>query len=117
MLSKIKTKLLYIIPMSGSLLIRTANVYAQQSTPTSPISNNILVTHYIVPFVKFLGIGFGLIVTIMLVVGGIQYSAAGDSPQAVEAAKKRIRNAIFALILFILMGAILQFLVPGGIFQ
>lgn len=89
----------------------------RQSTTASPISNNIIVTRYIVPIVKFLSIGFGLIVTIMIVVGGIQYSAAGDNPQAVEAAKKRIRNAIFALILFILMGAILQFLVPGGIFQ
>jgi Na+/phosphate symporter len=58
----------------------------------------------------------GVIVVIMIIVGGIQYSAAGDDPQKVAAAKSKITNALLALFLFIFMYALLQWLVPGGIF-
>ncbi len=84
--------------------------------PTTDICHNVIIQNYIQPLINFLGIGFGLITTIMIVIGGVQYSAAGDNPQAVQAAKKRIFNAIFALVVFMLMYAFLQFLVPGGLF-
>lgn len=59
----------------------------------------------------------GVIVTIMLVVGGIQYSLAGDSPEATAKAKKRITNALFALVAFFFIFAFLNWLIPGGIFN
>ncbi len=79
-------------------------------------STNIIVTNYIDPAIKFLSIGFGLIVVIMIMIGGVQYTTAGSNPQAIAAARKRIGNALFALILFTFMFALLQWLIPGGIF-
>lgn len=68
--------------------------------------------------VDFLSAGVGIIVVGMIVVGGVQYMAAGgDNPTAITAAKKRIANAMIALLAFIFMFAFLQWLIPGGIFK
>lgn len=58
----------------------------------------------------------GIVVVMMIIIGGIQYSAAGSNPQAVAAAKKKISQALFALVIYLFMGAFLQWLIPGGIF-
>lgn len=71
---------------------------------------------YINPLLQFLTVGFGVIVTIMIVIGGIQYSASGGDPQGVAEAKKKISNAVVALIAYGLLFSLLQFLVPGGVF-
>jgi exosortase/archaeosortase len=86
------------------------------SKPNTDPCHNVIVQKYINPIITFLGIGFGLIVSIMIVIGGIQYITAGSEPQKVAAAKGRIANAIVALFAFAFMYAILQWLVPGGIF-
>jgi hypothetical protein len=51
----------------------------------------------------------------MLVWSGIRYTTAGDDPQKVASAKGHIFNAIVALVAFIFLFAVLQWLVPGGI--
>ncbi len=81
----------------------------QDCFETNPIVRLIL------QFINFLSIGIGVIVTIVIIVGGIQYMTAGPNPQAVSAAKKRITNAILALLAYFLLYAFLQWVVPGGI--
>jgi type IV secretion system pilin len=66
--------------------------------------------------IDFLGIGIGIIITTMIVIGGIQYITSGGDPQSVASAKRRIANALIALVAFAFMFAILQFIIPGGIF-
>jgi len=70
---------------------------------------------FINPVIKFLSAGVGVVITIMIVIGGIQYTSAGDDPQKVAAAKKKIYNAIIALILFIFLFALLSWIIPGGL--
>lgn len=70
---------------------------------------------YLRGIIQFLATGVGIIVTINLVIGGIQYMASRGNPQATQAALSRITNSVIALVLFILMAAILNFLVPGGL--
>jgi hypothetical protein len=53
----------------------------------------------------------------MLVVGGIQYAASGGDPNGVAAAKKRIANAIIALVTFGLLWAFLNWIIPNGVFS
>ncbi len=67
--------------------------------------------------INFLSVGVGVIVVIMIIIGGIQYSAAGGNPQAVQAAKSKIANAIIALVAYIFLFAFLQWVVPGGIIR
>jgi hypothetical protein len=58
----------------------------------------------------------GLVIIAMIIFGGIQYSAAGSDPSKVQAAKQKIFNSLLALLLLVFGFAILQWLVPGGIF-
>lgn len=65
--------------------------------------------------INVLSAGVGVIVTIMIIIGGIQYSSAGGDPGKVKAAKSRITNAIIALIAYFFLYGFVQWLVPGGI--
>ena len=70
---------------------------------------------YITPAVNVLSVLVGVIVVLSIIAGGLQYSASGADPGKVTAAKKRISNAILALIGFLFLSALIQWLVPGGI--
>ena len=78
--------------------------------------DNCGIIAYIVLFTRVLSGLVGIVVVIMIAVGGIQYAAAGPDPSAVVAARKRIINALIALVFYIFMFSFLQWLVPGGIF-
>lgn len=65
--------------------------------------------------IKFAGGLVGLVVIMMLIIGGIRYITSTGDPKMVAAAKNQIVNAVTGLILFGLMLAILNFLLPGGI--
>ncbi len=67
--------------------------------------------------VSFLSGLVGVIVVGVIILGGIQYSIAGDKAEAVSAAKKRIINGVIALITFLFIFAFLQWLIPGGVFK
>lgn len=73
-----------------------------------------LIEKYGIPFLNFLGAIVGLVVTIAIVYGGIQYASSADDPSKVAAAKSRIINAVIALIAFLFMYGFLQWLIPGG---
>lgn len=67
--------------------------------------------------VDFLAAVVGIAVVGSIILGGIQYSTASGSSDAVNAAKKKITNGIIALISFMLTYAFLQWIIPGGIFK
>ena len=74
------------------------------------------IIEYLGAIIAFLSAGVGIVVTAVIVIAGIQYATAGANPQSVSAAKNRILNAIIALLMYIFMVGILNFLVPGGVF-
>jgi hypothetical protein len=90
------------------------------ANPTPQQLNNSLQRNPLVKDIQtgvdILSAGVAVVVVGAIIVGGIQYSIAGDNPQAVTAAKKRITNALLALVAFIFSFAFLQWLIPGGIF-
>ncbi|MBX4190713.1 hypothetical protein KW794_01355 [Candidatus Saccharibacteria bacterium] len=67
--------------------------------------------------VDFLSIGVGIIVTAVILVGGIQYILAGGNAGAITAARQRIINGLIALFAFLFIYTFLQWLIPGGIFK
>ena len=75
-----------------------------------------LVSKYVNPLINFLAALVGLAVTIAIIYGGIEYASAGGDSQKISIAKNRIRNAIIALITFFFLYALLNFLIPGGLF-
>jgi hypothetical protein len=79
-------------------------------------SNGGVIVSYLKWILLFLSGAVGAVIMLMLIIAGIQYViSTGDAAQ-VKAAKNRIVNAITALVLFAFMYAILNFLIPGGIF-
>jgi hypothetical protein len=58
----------------------------------------------------------GIIVTLMIAYGGIQYASARDNPQAAAAAKTRIQNAVIAFVMYLFVFTFLQWIIPGGLF-
>lgn len=70
---------------------------------------------YINSAINLLSAVIGLVVTGLIIVGGIQYSKAGGDPGAVEKAKKLISKGIMTLVGYGLLFALAQWLLPGGI--
>lgn len=57
----------------------------------------------------------GAVIVLVLVIAGIQFITSAGDPSRYKAAKTRVQQAITALVLYMFMFAILNFLVPGGI--
>jgi hypothetical protein len=70
---------------------------------------------YLREILQLLSSAVGIVIVLMLVIAGVQYITSTGNPSLVGAAKKRIINALTALLLFMFMVTILQFIVPGGI--
>jgi hypothetical protein len=66
---------------------------------------------------KLLSSAIGIVIVMMIVLSGLQYITSTGDPGRIKNAKGRLQNAIIALVLFLSMFAILNFLVPGGILK
>jgi hypothetical protein len=133
---KIKIQILLTALMTAAFLIAPASVFAATAssncgntetttngqTKVSPtlvqkcLTNSPIIVR-VQEVVDFLSVGVGIIVTGVILVGGIQYIVAGGNPQAVAAARQRITNGLIALFAFLFIFAFLQWLIPGGIFK
>lgn len=78
-------------------------------------NNCVLFQKYIIPLINFLSIGVGVIIIIMVIIGGLQYTTAGGDANKVAEARKKIFNAALSFLAFIFLYAFLQWIVPGGI--
>lgn len=130
-LSKIKTKIT-LATLNAMLLILLSPALALAADPcdntavkgTNKIDQAKLkscvtqtpIVKDIQNIVNFLSIGVGIIVITMIIIGGIQYSIAGDNPEATGKAKTRITNALIALVAYLFIYTFLQWIIPGGLF-
>lgn len=78
-------------------------------------ADNCAIIRRLNQFINVLSVLVGIVVTIMIIFGGIQYTAAGEDPGAVAKAKKHISQAILALVGYGLVFAFLQYIIPGGL--
>jgi hypothetical protein len=80
------------------------------------LQHNVIIQD-IQDIVNFLSAAVGIVVIGTLILGGIQYSMAGGSPDAVSKAKQRMTNGAIAFVAFLFIFAFLQWIIPGGIFS
>ena len=76
---------------------------------------NLFVENYINPLVKVLTALVGISAVISIIVAGIQYSSSADDPGTVTKAKQRVFNVVIGLLAYIFLIALLNYLIPGGI--
>lgn len=79
--------------------------------------NDNPITKFLFVVINLLSGAIGIIIVAVIILAGIQYTTSGGNPQQAAQAKKRIINAIIALVAFFFLFAILQWLIPGGIFK
>lgn len=65
---------------------------------------------------NFVSGGIALAVIGNIIYAGIQYSMAQGDPSAVTKSKNRIRGALLAFLIYLVLYAFLQWLIPGGVF-
>lgn len=78
--------------------------------------SNCGIIAYLVDFINILSGIVGIVIVGIITFRGVQYTFSRDNPQIVAQARDGIRDAVFALVYFLLIFAFLQWLVPGGIF-
>ncbi len=71
---------------------------------------------WLLAVIKFLSFGVGIAVTGGILSGSIMYATASDNAAQVQKAVMIIVNAMIGLFLYLFMFAILNYLIPGGIF-
>jgi len=77
--------------------------------------DDCLILKYVVIGINFLSALAGMVIIASIMFAGFQYMTAQDNAGQIEQARKRIIMALTALVLFIFMYALLNFLVPGGV--
>jgi hypothetical protein len=77
--------------------------------------DNCGIINYLLIFIRVLSALVGIVVVIMIVVRGMQYIVARENPQMTASARQGILWAVLALILYLFVFALLQWLVPGGV--
>lgn len=116
---------------SGSTLTCTAKSSGSSGTTDTPspgdpaakggdcdtLDKCDIVVKYLNPAIQLMSALVGIVVTISIVIGGVQYASSAGDPQAAAAAKARIRNSIIALLTFLFLYALLNWLIPGGLFH
>lgn len=74
-----------------------------------------IIANYINPAITLLTVLVGLAIVIGIIIGGLQIMTSAGDPQLNAKGKEHIRNALIAAVSYVLIFALLQWLIPGGI--
>lgn len=81
----------------------------------SGAGSNPIISAFVEIF-EFIAAGVGILTIGGIIFGGIRYATANGNTSQAEQGVSIITNAVIGLLLFIFMYALLNFLVPGGLF-
>ena len=80
-------------------------------------NTNVTIACLAAEVMKFLSALVGVAVVAGITVGGIIYSTGSGNPAKTQKGVSIIINSVLGLMLFLLMFALINFLIPGGVFQ
>jgi hypothetical protein len=78
-------------------------------------SGNCRIIEYLVAGINVLSALAGMVIIFSIMFAGFQYMTAQDNSGQIQQARQRIIWAITAMLIFIFMYAMLDFLIPGGV--
>lgn len=79
--------------------------------------SDVGINDLVIEILRFLSIAVGIAVVAGISVGGITYSLGRGNPGQVQKGVTIITNSIIGLVLYFLLFAIVNFLVPGGVLR
>jgi hypothetical protein len=85
------------------------------TTRSSGDATSCFMAKYVNPAIKLLSILAGLAAVVGIVMGGIEYAASGGDPQKTASGKGKIIKAVYGLVSFMFLFAVIQFFSPGGV--
>jgi len=80
-------------------------------------NNSEQVTPLLITILNWLAVGVTLAVVAGIIYGAVLYTTSGGNQEQARKSIGIIRNAVIALILYFAMWALLNWLVPGGLFS
>ncbi|HEY2004293.1 MAG TPA: hypothetical protein VGH44_04225 [Candidatus Saccharimonadia bacterium] len=90
-------------------------IFSNNTCVQNSQGNGSAIVVYLKEVLQLLSGIVGITIITLIIWAGIRYITSLGDPSIVKDAKSRLTNAITALVLFLMMFAILQFLVPGGL--
>ena len=120
----ILTLLLFFAVISVTVFITNETASAAQGLTVPQSSNqpysgdiqNNPIIKWIEFFVNVLSVIIVAGSAVMIAYAGVQYSAARDNPQQVQAAKQKMWNVGIGLLSYFFLYAFIQWIIPGGVF-
>ena len=120
----VSMKKIKILVLATALLITGSSAVALADNTCSGVKTAVIncgsdggiIKSFLITVVNFLAVGVGLAVVTGIVVGAVMYTTAAGSADQAKKGIGYIRNAVIALLLFIFLSALVNFLVPGGLF-
>lgn len=73
-----------------------------------------IIDNFVNPAIRLLSVLVGVAAAIGIIIGAIQVSTSAGDPQKAANGKNHIRNAIIALVTYVLLFVVLNWLIPGG---
>lgn len=67
--------------------------------------------------INIMSAGIGVLAVGGIAYGSVMYASAGGNPEKSKKARLMITNVVVGLLMYILMFALLNYLVPGGLFR
>jgi len=104
-------------PGAGKFTCGSGNDAVQVSINFGCKGQGNAVTDASFAIIRVLSAGVGLIVIASIVYAGVQYTTSRGDPNATAKAIGRIRNSLFALLIYIFAAAFLNFVLPAGFFK
>lgn len=81
------------------------------------VKTSVGISCLFITVINFLSVAVGLAVVAGVTVGGIKYSTSSGNPSGTQQGMKIIGNSLLGLVLWLLLWAITNFLIPGGVFK
>lgn len=72
------------------------------------------ICHILNLVVRIMTTGIGILAVLGTIFVGIQYLTAGESEEKLRKSKRRLLELVIGIIIYVLMGSLIQFLLPGG---
>lgn len=94
----------------------TAIISCDQDNSSTDVEDNG-VWGLLILVINILAAGVGIVAVGGIVYGAMMYASAEDKSDQVAKAKQIITNVVIGLIMFALMVSLLNYLIPGGVFN
>ena len=107
----------YSAPVSAESTCGDVKTFFDWSCTDTSDNSKEQIKPVLITILNWLAMGVSIAVVGGIIYGGIMYTSSGGDTAKSKKAMEIIRNAVIALLMFFAMWALINWLVPGGLFS